>query len=312
MFIERSRRKVPNSLPLVSRSPILVILSILVAVAPGCATARLNQFENFAQAGTAYVKASQIVLDAAGVAAIDADSLIVQKGRPALATQDERRKYIGTSDEELQKRLLLLRQIGRHGALLQQYFEALGTLADPKTASGVGDAAQGVFDSLGKLSLGIKNATIAGTKIEDQIPKAANFVVQRFKVKALESELNARAKDIERELALQEAALKVIGDTMATDLTVQLQLEEGRDVIEPYAASHALPEAWVADRQKILEASVAAQSIQDAANAAAKLRASFVALVAGQSPTPSIASLIAAINSTLDAVGKTSSTTPGK
>src|SRR5207302_3088978 len=73
---------------------IALFLVGVVQITSGCAAARLTQFHNFAQAGTAYTKASQAVLDEAGTAAIEADSLIAQKGRDGLRTADERRQFI--------------------------------------------------------------------------------------------------------------------------------------------------------------------------------------------------------------------------
>ena len=99
-----------------ARKPLALLL---VSLMSGCAATRLTQFHNLSQAGTAYVKASQVVLDEAGTAAIDADSLISQQGRDGLKTAEERRKSITKSDEELRKRLLILREIGRHERLLE-------------------------------------------------------------------------------------------------------------------------------------------------------------------------------------------------
>jgi hypothetical protein len=53
-------------------------------------------------------------------------------------------------------------------------------------------------------------------------------------------------------------------------------------------------------REEILQARVAAQSAQSAAEAAAKLRESFIALVENRLSEPSIIQIIAAINSMLD------------
>jgi hypothetical protein len=52
----------------------------LLQFTTGCASARLTQFHNFAQAGTAYVKASHSVLYEAGIAFIRTDSFIAVKG----------------------------------------------------------------------------------------------------------------------------------------------------------------------------------------------------------------------------------------
>jgi hypothetical protein len=296
----------------------VVSLLGLVAMSSGCAAARLTQFHNFAQAGTAYVKASQTVLDEAGAAAIDADSLIAVKGREGVtgkdekATADKRRIYIVDEDKELRKRLLLLQEIGRHGRLLQAYFEALAALADPKAPSTLGASAQGLFDSISKLSPAIKNASLGGVTVRDKIPAATNFVVQAFKVKALETELKARSKAIEREIALQQAAFTVIGQNLDTDLKAKLQLQETQEVVEPFATSGKLPASWVSRRAEIIQAEVAAQSAQSAAEAAAKLRESFIALAQNRLSEPSITDLITAINSMLDLTEKIQKATPSK
>jgi hypothetical protein len=280
-------------------------------VTGGCG-ARLTQFHNFAQAGTAYVKASQVVLDEAGNASIEADSLIAIKARDGNPTPEGRREYILGENNELRKRLLLLREIGRHGRLLQSYFETLATLADPDAPSTLSASAQGVFDSIGRLSPTIKNASLGGVKVQDHIPQATNFVVKAFKAKALEQELKARSKDIEREIALQEAAFRVIGSNLETDLTVRLQLQESQEVVEPYATAPNLPASWVQRRAEIIKARVAAQSAQSAAEAAAKLRESFVALVENRLEEPSIANIIAAINSMMDLTEKIQKSSPSK
>ena len=284
----------------------------MLPITSGCATTRLTQFHNFAQAGTAYVKASQVVLDEAGNAAIEADSLIAQKGRDGLRTADERREFIVAENQELRKRLLLLREIGRHGRLLQSYFETLAALADPTAPATLGTAAQGVFDSIGRLSPAIKNASLGGVRIQDHIPQATNFVVQVFKVKALESELKARSKAVEREIALQEAAFSVISSTLETDLTAKLQVEETEDVIEPFAAAKDLPKRWATSREEILRARVAASSARAAQDATAKLRESFIALVENRLSEPSISGIIAAINSMLDLTDEIKKATPSK
>src|SRR6266403_1080241 len=85
--IEWSRTRAPacGRSRLCSLSSTLFLVGLL-QITSGCAAARLTQFHNFAQAGTAYTKASQAVLDEAGTAAIEADSLIAQKGRDASRT----------------------------------------------------------------------------------------------------------------------------------------------------------------------------------------------------------------------------------
>jgi hypothetical protein len=282
----------------------------LLQFTAGCASARLTQFHNFAQAGTAYVKASHTVLDEAGTASIRTDSLIAVKGRDGLTTPKERSKFISDSNDLLRKRLLILDEIGRHGQLLQSYFETLDALADPQAPPTLGTAAQGVFESITKLSPTIKDASFGGIRVENAIPQATNFIVQSFKVKALENELKARSKEIERELALQEAAFKLISKNLETDLTAELEIRETEEVINPFATAKDLPREWVQHRQEILQARVAVQSAQSAASAAAELRESFVALVENRLSAPSITQLIADINSILDLTEKIEKASP--
>jgi hypothetical protein len=273
---------------------------LLCTAVGGCASARVTQFHAFAEAGRAYVKASQVVLDEAGSAAIDTDSVVALKGREALDSS-ERRKHLLEQDKLLNTRLLLLRQIGRHAQLLESYFATLQALADSDAPETAGLAAKGVFDSVAKLSPGIRNASIGGVRVEPLIPPATSFVVGRLKLKALERELEARSQLVERELALQEAALKAITSNLETDLLARLKSQQA-EVANLYASEKSLGEAWLNRRRQVLEAQVSAQSAGKAAEAAAELRTSFVALVERRLTEPSIQQVIANINSVLDLI----------
>lgn len=293
------------------KGPVLALLLLIILTTVGCA-ARLTQFQSFAQAGTAYVKASQTVLNEAATASIETDSLIAIKGREALKTPEERRNSLLESNGQLRKRLRLLNEIGKHGRLLQSYFDDLAALADPNAPASLGAAAQGIYESISKLSPTIKNASLGGLKVQDAIPAATNIVVHAFKVKALENELKARSSAIERELGLQEAAFKVISDNLATDLKAKLEIQESEEVIEPYSQGKDLSVDWVQRREEILQAQVAAGSAKAAAEAATKLRESFVALAEDRLTEPSITELVADINSILDLTEKIQEASPPK
>jgi hypothetical protein len=234
------------------------LLLLCAVVATGCASARVTQFHAFAEAGRAYVKASQVVLDEAGSAAIDTDSVVALRGREAL-DGNERRKHLLEQDKLLNERLLLLRQIGRHALLLGSYFEALQALADSDAPEAAGTAAKGAFDSVAKLSPGIREASIGTIRVEPLIPPAITFIVGRLKLKALEQELTARSPAVERELALQEAALKAITSNLETDLLARLKSQQS-EVVRLYAADGSLGDDWVQRRRQVLEAQVSAQS----------------------------------------------------
>ena len=112
------------------------------------------------------MKASQAVLDEAGSAAIDTDSVVALRGREAMDSR-ERRQHLLDQDKLLNARLLLLRQIGTHGQLLESYFETLQALADSDAPETAGLAAKGVFDSIAKLSPGFamrRSATFGSSR----------------------------------------------------------------------------------------------------------------------------------------------------
>jgi len=269
----------------------------------GCVSARLAQFSGFSQAGVAYVKASGAFIDEAGAAAVRGDSALLLKARPDLTPRD-RLEQISSKNKLLAQRLLLLRQIKRHGQLLQDYFEVLGSMADSKAPESLGVTAQGVYDSLAKLSPALKNAKIGSSTVSDFIPSVVPIVVAPLKARTLEKELRERGPLIERELALQEAMLAVLAREIQTDLTIELNMQTTREIIDPYVSDSEVPSDWTTKRDEILNTTVTSQSADAAAQAAHKLRLSFQRLAANQFDSAALSSLIADINSILDLTEK--------
>jgi len=276
-----------------------VLATAVSLVLGGCATARLNQFRSFSQAGIAYTRASQTLMEQAGTASISANSAILVKNRADLPL-DERRKAVTASDALLKRRLVVLRQLNHHAQLLQSYFQTIADMADSKAGQDLGSAAKGVYDSLASLGKPLQTATIGNDKIADFVPAAINIAVANIKVKVLNTELNTRAPLIERELATQEAALNALAKDLQENLAIKLNIDETQDVIRPYAAADGLPSDWTWRREQVLRANVAVQSASDAARAAKALRESFVRLVGGTLTESAISDLIQDINSILD------------
>jgi hypothetical protein len=284
--------------------PLAGVVTIpLFLLLQGCVSARLAQFSGFSQAGIAYVKASGTFIDEAGSAATRGDSALLLKARPDLS-QPERQERISDANKLLIQRLLLLRQIKRHGQLLQDYFEIMGSMADSKAPESLGAAAQGVYDSLAKLSPTLKNAKIGSSTVSDFIPAVVPIVVAPLKAKTLEKELRERGPLIERELALQEAMLTVLAQEIKTDLSIELNTQVTEEIIDPYVSGSKVPNDWAAKREEVLGATVAAQSAGAAARAANDLRLGFQKLAANQFDSDALSSLIVDINSILDLTEK--------
>jgi hypothetical protein len=290
------------------RTPVRAGLACVFAaglslVLGGCATARLNQFRSFSQAGIAYTRASQTLTNQAGAASISADSAILVRNRVDLPP-DERRKAVMTSDSLLKQRLMILHQLNNHAQLLQRYFQTIADMVDSSAGQDLGSAAKGVYDSLAVLGKPLQTAAIGKERVADFIPAVINIVVADIKVKALNTELKTRAPLIERELATQEAALNALTKDLQDNLAIKLNIDETQDVIGPYAAADGLPSDWPDRREQVLTANVAVQSASDAARAAKALRESFARLVAGTLTEGAISDLIQDINSILDLASK--------
>lgn len=263
----------------------------------GCATARLTQFNTFAQAGITYTTASQTVITDAGNAVVNTDSAILIKSRTDL-NEAQRRAAVTTSDTLLKQRLQVLQLIGAHGRVLQAYFQALASLSDPKATNSIGTAAQGVYASFAKIDPALTNAKIGSTSVSSFIPTVIAPIVATFKAHALNDELHARSADIAKELALQEAAFSAIASEFKTDAQVLQNIHE-TDSINQFASSTALPADWSTVRLPLLSTPVTVASADAAAKAAAQLRTAFTALVADQLDSNGFALLLGDISNIL-------------
>jgi len=215
----------------------------------------------------------------AGNVAIDADSAALIKAREQL-TPKERGVTIIENNKLLRERIALLRDLRRHTQLLRSYFLALAALAKTDAPSGIGTAAEGVVDSLGKMSECIKNAKVGALPVSDFVGPVVKITVAQFQRGALEKELRARTPTIERELDLQQAAMQAIAGQMRTDLEVLQLREEALEVVDPFrAAKESLPSDWTKRRKELLNAHISLDSVDAGAELARNLKLSFLALV---------------------------------
>jgi hypothetical protein len=258
---------------------------LLAGGAAGCA-ARTTQFHDFATAGVAYVKASDAVLEEAGTAAIGADSAIMMSRRSDTPPGDRTNRVL-EANKELKQRVTILRDLRRHGRVLQRYFEALASIADSKAPESAAKAAESAFGALADLS-----ASIKASPLKPVVPGLTKLIVGSFKVRILENELRQRADAIAAELALQEAAFTKIGELLQTDIRVQLNVLESRQVVQAFAADAALPKEWAQTREQVITAAAASASASAGARAAAALRQAFEAVVANRFDRAAFTSLL--------------------
>lgn len=259
-------------------------ICILIGIAAcgllaGCASARINRFKSFADAGTAYSDAIGALTMQSGEIAIDADSLILIKTR-ASHSQKERGTEIVEHNKILKNRMEILGKLRRHAQLLRSYFVSLAALANSDAPSGIGTSMEGVVNALGGLSNEIKQAKVGNVPIANFVGAVTKIVVAQFQNAALEKELKLRSDIIEREIDLQQAAFQAMAKQIRTDLEIVLNRQEVMEVVDPYKNSQGeLPGDWTKRRREILSANLSSSAIDAAADAAKNLKTSFVALV---------------------------------
>ena len=279
----------------------LSLIICLLFVLSGCGTARIRQFNQFAQAGRAYANAVAVLTEEAGDAAIDADSIALIKYRDVIPAA-ERSSTVIEHNRSLKETLQLLRDVRRHAMVLKSYFAALSSLAQTDVPSGIGTASEGLVDSLGTISERIKNAKVAEAGISEFTGSVAKMTVGQFQRAALEKELKKRAPIIERELDIQQAALQLIAAEMKIDLQAVIVNSETVEIVSKYKANKPLPPNWSKRRRQILRANASLTSLDAAADAAKNLKVSFVALVENRFQLSDVDSLIRDINEILTLV----------
>jgi hypothetical protein len=182
-----------------------------------------------------------------------------------------------------------------HAELLQQYFQALAELADPKTGNSAATAADDCYKAIAGMRPKLKEARTGGLSVSDFLPAVAAPVVAEFKVHALNQELHARSEAITKELALQQAAFDLIVQELKTDTQEQRNLKETTNVNE-YAANAPLPPGWASQRAAILSTPASVAAAEAASKAAAQLRQAFTALVENRPDSGDLAALMGDIS----------------
>ena len=277
-------------------SRLLTVGVFALVLTTGCASQRVGQFRSFAAVGDAYVDALGPLLDEAGEAAIDNDSLILLSTR-ASTDAAERARTLQSHNEALSRRIGLLGAIRRHALLLQGYFAALAALADADADTRISAALDSSLDRL---------ATIRGTlrsapEISVLAKPVTRIAVGNFKKRALDQELRARAQVIAEDIDLQRAALQAISETLRADLEQMTNLRERKQVVEPFVGTGSVSESeWATARRRALTQRAAARSAEAAAAAADALKQSYVALAENRLDAVQLDTVLNHINQILD------------
>ncbi len=261
----------------------------------------INQFKQFSEAGGAYVEAADGVFGEARRAVVNesSDTLMLTRGARSM---EQRKQDLESNDARDLQCFAVFKNIQKHNRLLRDYLVALGALAESDAPTEIGTSAQSVYGALAKLSPEIESASIGGSTIKDLIRPAIKMLFAAFRHSALEKELKARAALIERELALQEAAMQALAEGFKARLVELNTSRKAQEVDLTYIEDGTLPKKWAERRYQLLDASASSEAATAAADAAWKLRLAFQALVRKEFSRANLQLILQNIREVLDLI----------
>jgi len=260
----------------VARVQGIVAVFVVAALSACSAVDKVDKADNLASAGIAFADSVPAFIDESFVLTVTANSLVLKQARDDL-TEKVRIGRLQENDQLLIERLRILRDLKRHALLLRSYFVALKAITWTDAASGITDETKNVVARLGELSPAIKGASIDGAPISDFIEPGVKLIVAVYQNAVLRRELDERGEAIERELALQQAALSAIRDQMIADSDVQVEIEIRNPIFEAFVGSGSLPGNWNNQRVAAFKKSIEFESYNIAAKAAGDLRKNWMA-----------------------------------
>jgi hypothetical protein len=239
----------------------------------------IKQANVVSEAGVVYADALPSLYDESFDLAVRANSLLLERNRPRSAT--DRQKVLEKQDELMEKRLAVLRDLKQHAILLRSYFVSLRSLAQVDAAPGITEATGHVIDQFAGLRAKLESETLDTGSITKKIGPAVKIAVAKFQSDALRKELQTHAEVIERELALQGAAVRMIGAQMTADKDYEVQRKIRNPVVFTYVDDKPLPPDWADRRLTAYREVVALTTLADATRAADSLHKGWISFAEG-------------------------------
>jgi hypothetical protein len=248
-------------------SIITVIGTILVACG-----ASLEEYQKFAKSGQEYATALDDLLVISGNYFVDANS----ENLIANDLQDQNRD--GSNYAEATKQddewLTLIAAMRQHNRLLKEYFFALENLATSNAPQEARKATDNIFKQLNSVSKSIQANPKVGSISVSSIPE----IILSQKIKGeLRKELEARKEAIYREIAIQEAVLKLLTSQIKTDLKDIQNLRDERSMLPAFASEQPIenPDDWIIKRRQVRTMTLSVQGLDDAIKATESFKESF-------------------------------------
>jgi hypothetical protein len=285
---------------------LLIILTVIgIVVLTGCAgTQTINKADQFALNGVAFADSIAPLVDQSFVLAVTADSLVLKRAREDISDSEVRDTQLKRSDEHLETRLKILRDLKRHANLLRSYFIAFKAITQTDAASGITDVTKGLVERMSKLEPKIAEATIGDTPISNFIEPAVKLAVAGYQNTVLRQELSARADTIDREIGLQEAALTALYEQMRADKELEILVEVKNPIFRAYTGSGKLPSNWLKQRIDAFKLIIEIDSYEKAVKATKALRQSWQALAEDRLDSATLLDLTRLVQEMVELAGK--------
>ena len=253
----------------------LLLPALLLVALTGCATAKIPQFEAFANAGTAYTQAVTGLITEVGEGAVNANSVKLLQNR-ALAPVSL--SDFQQQDKDMREYLAELSELQVQTTLLGNYFQALADLATSSAPESFATEVQSVATSLIGVTQEVRGTSVAQSTQTAEAQAAGSvggLVVKEIQGKELERELNAHKDTIAQILKLQEELLSVLSSQAEANAQFTTALTYNQQVVTPFMSGQvttATQQSWMSERYSGLAQPVLVTQVNTAAQAAQSLQ----------------------------------------
>jgi|GEM_PF-2713211 len=263
-------------------SALAIVLVLLALLATGCSAARAGRFQAFAQAGQSYNSARNQFLDEALAVAIERDTMELRLQTDVIKDARERTRLLGQHDEGMRDRIAIHNELKRHAELRERYFVTLRNLSDSKGVAGASGAANALASQIGNLCGQTMQRQILGRPVSQLVGQLTGSVVGSFRNRALEEHLRAHGEVIQKELAIEDALLRLFADEMLNDLKALHASRRRQQLLAPLRGGQPLSPTWNESRKRLLIEEFDWNRLQAAQQASANLRTAFENLLVGK------------------------------
>ena len=257
------------------------IITVMGTILVACG-ASLEEYQKFAKSGQEYATALDSLLVISGDYFVDASSenLIAND----LQDQDRDSSNYAETTKEDDEWLTLIAEMRQHNHLLKEYFFALEDLATSTAPQEARKATDNIFKQLNSIS----NIIQANPRVGSiPVPSISEIILSQKIKGELRKELEARKEAIYREIAIQEALLKLLTSQIKTDLKDIQNLKDERSVLPAFAAEQPIekPDDWIIRRRQIRTMTLSVQGLDDATKATESFKESFKLLLEDRLPS---------------------------